>query len=103
MERFSNKQEDSTFIVHIKSDDTVYDPIGLISPDLILGKVFVHQFWRLKLEWDEPLSNNLITPLRATTILRLELCGALLLAELISEIKTELSLLNITTPADIYF
>jgi len=49
------------------------------------------------------ISKSRITPLRATTILRLELCGALLLAELISEIKTELSLLNITTPADIYF
>lgn len=38
--------------------NSVYDPIGLISPVLIKGKIFVQQMWTLKLGWDELLPKD---------------------------------------------
>eukprot|EP00102_Acyrthosiphon_pisum_P012037 XP_008181027.1 PREDICTED: uncharacterized protein LOC103308777 [Acyrthosiphon pisum] len=144
--------------------NSVYDPIGLISPVLIKGKIFIQQLWSLKMSWDQVLSEDLqsrwsnfysnlqslaflsiprkavcdqnapiqihgfsdasqeafgacvylrsidstgciqvtlftsksrVAPIHPTTIPRLELCGALLLAELVNDVKTELKLLGI--------
>lgn len=142
----------------------IYDPIGLITPILIKGKIFLQQLWLLKMDWDSILPDDLrerwikfysslksleklsisrkvisdgtlnislhgfcdasqqaygacvyirtqtydgavhvkllmsksrVAPIRATTIPRLELCSAHLLSELITEIKSELSAINV--------
>ena len=33
----------------------LYDPLGLISPITIKGKLFIRSLWKLKVNWDEPL------------------------------------------------
>ncbi|KAL4135888.1 hypothetical protein QTP88_007470 [Uroleucon formosanum] len=127
--------------------NSVFDPVGLVSPVLIKGKTFIQQLWALKISWDEVLSEDVqgrwtkfysslrqlnqvaiprrvieaygacayicsqtssgssearlymsksrVAPIRSTTILRLELNGALLAAELARDICEELKLLNI--------
>lgn len=152
--------------------NSIFDPIGLISPVLIKGKIFLQQLWVLKMGWDDPLTadlqlrwtsfysslqhlNQVVVPrnvilnsstkvelhgfsdasqeafgaciyvrsvadngqvqvrlltskskvasLRATTIPRLELCGAVLAAELIHDVLGELRMLNIIVkPSDVH-
>lgn len=153
--------------------NSIYDPIGLISPALILGKIFIQQLWAMKLNWDDILlvdlqarwttfynslqslqnlvisckavwapeskvtihgfcdasqkalgaclylhsvtpnghvqvhlltSKSRVAPMKATTIPRLELSGALLLAELLLETKNELNRLGVHfNVKDIYY
>ncbi|KAL4154334.1 hypothetical protein QTP88_000213 [Uroleucon formosanum] len=152
--------------------NSVYDPIGLITPVLIKGKIFLQQLWTFKLDWDDAIPKDLqvrwtkfysslqsltqlkiprrviledyvklelhgfcdasqeafggcvylrstttadivgvklltsksrVAPMQHSTIPRLELCGALLVAELMSEVKTELKSLNIIIASyDVY-
>ena len=37
---------------------TVYDPLGLVSPITIKGKVFMRKLWQSELEWDENISRK---------------------------------------------
>ncbi|CAI6342683.1 unnamed protein product [Macrosiphum euphorbiae] len=152
--------------------NSIYDPIGLITPVLIKGKIFLQQLWSLKIDWDEVLSDDIcsrwttfysslhqlvelsvprkvlladvinlqihgfcdasqlafgacvylrsvtrdgsvyvhlytsksrVAPLKATTIPRLELCGAVTSAELVLEVQAELRQLNVIVPPNNVF
>jgi len=37
----------------------VFDPLGLLSPILIRGKMFIQELWQLKLDWDTLLPNEM--------------------------------------------
>lgn len=37
----------------------LYDPLGLIAPILITAKIFLQELWLKKIEWDEPLSQDM--------------------------------------------
>lgn len=40
----------------------IFDPLGLIGPVIVTAKIFLRRLWQLKeLDWDDPISNNLIT------------------------------------------
>ena len=47
---------------------SLFDPLGLLSPLSIRGKIFIQSLWKLKVIWDEPLSKEYIKAL--TDILR---------------------------------
>ena len=34
---------------------SIFDPLGLVSPVVVLGKIFVQELWKGKLSWDTPL------------------------------------------------
>lgn len=34
----------------------IFDPIGLVSPIVVRGKIFMQTLWQLKIDWDECLS-----------------------------------------------
>lgn len=36
-----------------------YDPLGLLSPVTLLGKLFIQKLWNKKLKWDEKMSDVL--------------------------------------------
>lgn len=152
--------------------NSIYDPIELITPILIKGKIFLQQLWSLKIDWDEALSDDIcsrwtnfysslhqfvdlsvprkvllanvvtiqihgfcdasqlafgacvfvksvtrdgsvyvhlytsksrVAPMKATTIPRLELCGAVILAKLVMEVQAELRQVNVTVPPNNIF
>lgn len=150
----------------------IFDPVGLLTPVLIKGKIFLQQLWNMKIDWDSPLpidikrrwenfyvkfkqiekiriprkvlntdcavielhgfadasqeafgacvyvksifsdhntevhlytSKSRVAPLKQTTIPRLELSGALLLAELIYNIVLELAKVDVVIePSNIF-
>nr|XP_034837780.1 uncharacterized protein LOC117994009 [Maniola hyperantus] len=38
----------------------LYDPIGWISPVVITAKIFIQKLWKLKLEWDDEITDGLL-------------------------------------------
>ena len=38
----------------------VYNPLGLLSPIIVNGKMFISRLWKANLSWDEPLNKELI-------------------------------------------
>lgn len=37
----------------------MFDPLGLIGPVILLGKIFIQKLWKEKLDWDTPLPQTL--------------------------------------------
>lgn len=38
----------------------IYDPLGLVSPVIVMGKIFMREVWISKFEWDQPLNDDLL-------------------------------------------
>ncbi|KAL4104092.1 hypothetical protein QTP88_019405 [Uroleucon formosanum] len=39
----------------------IFEPLGLLTPVLIKGKIFLQQLWTLRLGWDSPLSTDIVS------------------------------------------
>jgi len=37
---------------------SIWDPLGLVSPFVILGRVFLQGLWPLKLDWDDVIDEE---------------------------------------------
>lgn len=37
----------------------IFDPLGLLNPIILLGKIFMQQLWQLNISWDEPIPSSL--------------------------------------------
>lgn len=37
----------------------VFDPLGILAPVVVRAKIFIQHLWQQKIDWDEPLSENL--------------------------------------------
>ena len=37
---------------------SLFDPLGLLSPLSIRGRIFMQSLWKLKINWDEPLTKE---------------------------------------------
>ena len=42
-----------------------FDPLGLVSPVLVRGKILIRMLWSNKKDWDEPLEENYVTEWRS--------------------------------------
>ncbi|XP_063830956.1 uncharacterized protein LOC135080203 [Ostrinia nubilalis] len=38
----------------------IYDPLGWLTPVVLLAKMFIQELWRLQLDWDEPVSTEML-------------------------------------------
>lgn len=47
--------------VILSSVAQIFDPLGLLSPITITGKIIMQQLWRLKIDWDESIPIHLFT------------------------------------------
>ncbi|XP_041980987.1 uncharacterized protein LOC121734441 [Aricia agestis] len=44
----------------LSSVSQIFDPLGLLSPSIIIGKVLLQRLWLLKLQWDDPLPADIL-------------------------------------------
>ncbi|XP_055714825.1 uncharacterized protein LOC129808944, partial [Phlebotomus papatasi] len=40
---------------------SLYDPLGLISPVIVVGKLILQEIWKAQIPWDQPMSSEIIT------------------------------------------
>lgn len=38
----------------------IYDPLGLLGPVVIISKIIIQNLWTIKLEWDQPIPQNIL-------------------------------------------
>ena len=38
--------------------NSVYDPLGLLTPVTVRAKILLRKLWGAKLEWDQPISDT---------------------------------------------
>ncbi|XP_058816992.1 uncharacterized protein LOC131680288 [Topomyia yanbarensis] len=69
---------------------SLFDPLGLLAPIIIKAKLVMQRLWELKVDWDETPPDELINDW--STIPRLELCAAVILARLINNVTAALSI-----------
>lgn len=55
----SNDVKPVTKRIVISNVSRIYDPLGLISPIIIIAKTFIQKLWQEKIDWDEPLNQEL--------------------------------------------
>jgi len=55
-----NRTETFTKRTVLASIARVFDPMGFVNPVLAKAKVFLKNLWNLKLDWDEPIPDNLL-------------------------------------------
>ncbi|XP_060846095.1 uncharacterized protein LOC132925744 [Rhopalosiphum padi] len=63
--QFEVQQNNFTIISRITKREILsviaclFDPLGLVGPAIIRAKLMLQQLWRLKIQWDEPLPNEI--------------------------------------------
>jgi len=40
----------------------IFDPLGFLSPFIIIAKILMQECWKLQLKWDDPLPESILTP-----------------------------------------
>ncbi|XP_055584842.1 uncharacterized protein LOC129737707 [Uranotaenia lowii] len=53
-----NEKQPSTKRIVCSEIAKLFDPLGLISPTIVIAKLLVQQLWRKKLDWDDHLDND---------------------------------------------
>ena len=44
----------------VRATSSLFDPLGFLSPVHIRGKIFIQKLWKSNLDWDEPLTTELV-------------------------------------------
>ena len=44
----------------LKQISTIFDPLGLVAPFVLRAKLILQELWRLKYDWDDPISGPLL-------------------------------------------
>ncbi|XP_050059758.1 uncharacterized protein LOC126551048 [Aphis gossypii] len=63
--QFEVKENNFTFINHITKREILseiaclFDPLGLVGPAIIRAKLMLQELWRLQIQWDDPLPNDI--------------------------------------------
>ena len=43
----------------LRDSAQIYDPLGLLAPVTVKAKILVQTMWKQKIDWDEPLDQEL--------------------------------------------
>jgi hypothetical protein len=43
----------------LRATASIYDPLGLLSPVIIQCKIFMHQLWQIRVNWNDPVTSEL--------------------------------------------
>lgn len=57
---FENKTIPLTKRIILSAVSQIFDPLGLLSPTVIIGKVLLQKLWLSKLEWDDPVPSDIL-------------------------------------------